>query len=107
MHGLGISTRRRQTCSDPVPTYPAPLCLPQLAPLSILEIPFGLGNKITVNTDFEGTCEPPDTLPGDSIPLYGSGSSGPQTGKETEAAPVQGVGGEGGRGPNGGASVPR
>lgn len=90
MQGLGISTHKRQTCSDPVPTYPAPLLLPQLAPFSILEIPFDLGNKITVSTDdFEGTCEPPDTLPGDSSPLYGSGSSGPQTGRDR--LPLHGV----------------
>lgn len=95
-----------QTCSDPVPTYLAPLLLSQLAPFSILEIPFDLGNKISVSTDdFEGMCDPLDTLPEDSSPLYGSRSSGAQTGKETEAAPVQGVGGEGERGPIGGARV--
>lgn len=92
MQGLGISTHGRQTCSDPVPTYPAPLLLPQLAPFSILEIPFDLGNKITVSTDdFEGTCEPPDTLPGDSSPLYSSGSSGPQTGRD-RGCPCTGCG---------------
>lgn len=54
------------TTSAP-PTSPPTCSIPQRAPFSTLEIPFDLGNKITVSTDdFEGTCEPPNPLPHDS-----------------------------------------
>lgn len=78
MRGLKARTGKRVRNQHPEWTGPAltlpdlappphtlhPLLLPQRALFSTLEISFGLGNKITINTDdFEGTCEPPDTLP--------------------------------------------
>lgn len=44
--------------------------------------------------DFEGMCESLDTLPQDSRPLYGSGNSETQTGKETGAVLYKVWGGE-------------